>query len=214
MHIQRENVLTRHKIWLVAGALLAVTTLILYVWHSQQSADISSDADEAASTVVDADDEAEATLRPIVSQPPVRIKIAAINVDAPIVPVGTEPDGAMSAPKTATDIGWYERSATLGTVKRAVLLSGHYGLDIPEVLRRLNELKEGDSIALEGAAGDVVTYTVVETERQHRTKVDMEKAFNYGEGKEATSIITCIGEYDYAAGTYSDRYIVYAVRNS
>lgn len=146
-------------------------------------------------------------------QAPARLVIDSIGVDAPIIPVGTESDGAMAAPKTATDIGWYEKSAMLGTKRRAVLLSGHYGLDIPEVLRRLNELKEGDDITLNGTAGATATYRVVETERKHRTEVDMEKAFNYGEGEEAVSIITCIGEYDYNAGTYDDRYIVYAIRS-
>lgn len=145
-------------------------------------------------------------------QAPARLVIDSIGVDAPIIPVGTESDGAMAAPKTATDIGWYEKSAMLGTKRRAVLLSGHYGLDIPEVLRRLNELKKGDKLVVEGARGDVLVYEVAETERKHRTEVDMEKAFNYADGEESVSVITCIGEFDHGAQTYKERHIVYATR--
>lgn len=145
-------------------------------------------------------------------QIPVRLKIATIDVDAPIVPVGVDTDGNMAAPQTTTDVGWYDKSAKLGNTRRAMLLDGHYGLNVPEVFRRLNELKTGDRIVAEGEAGGRATYRVVETERKHRNDVDMEKAFNYGENQESMSIITCIGNYDYAAQTYDDRYIVYAIR--
>lgn len=154
----------------------------------------------------------DSPLKLVDQQIPVRLIIESIGVDAPIVPVGVEPDGAMAAPKTATDIGWYEKSALVGSSKRAMLLSGHYGLDAPEVLRRLNELKKGDKLVVEGARGDVLVYEVAETERKHRTEVDMEKAFRYGGGQEAVSIITCIGMYNYAEKTYNDRYVVYALR--
>lgn len=213
MKIQHSRMTARRKVGaIIVVAILAAVAVLVYTWQNQAPGISEADTPQVAVQAPEEPEQPEASLTTIDRQSPVRLKIASIGVDAPIIPVGTEPDGAMAAPKTATDIGWYERSATLGSTKRSVLLSGHYGLDIPEVLRRLNELKKGDSIALAGAAGDSATYKVVETERQHRSEVDMEKAFNYAKGQESLSIITCIGEYDYSAQTYDDRYIVYAVR--
>lgn len=211
--IQHKRFLSRHKVWVSVAVALVLLAAVAYAWLAQDEPSQVADQGPESAQIVDLPQpDPEPTLAKISSQNPARLIINDIEVDAPIIPVGTEPDGAMAAPKTATDIGWYDRSATLGATKRSVLLSGHYGLHIPEVLRRLNELKQGDNIDLVGTAGDTATYRVVETERQHRTEVDMEKAFNYAEGQESMSIITCIGEYDYSAGTYDDRYIVYAVR--
>lgn len=210
MKIQRSRMLTRRKVWmLIVVAVLLAASALVYVWQTEAP---SASETNTTQVTVEAPQDSEAALATITPQVPVRLKIASIGVDAPIIPVGTEPDGAMAAPKTATDIGWYEKSAKLGSSRRAMLLSGHYGLDTPEVLRRLSELKVGDRLVVEGAEGDALTFEVAETERKHRTEVDMEKAFRYGGGQEAVSIITCIGMYNYAEKTYNDRYVVYALR--
>lgn len=213
MKLQRKRKLS--QVWprVVFGLLVVLAATFVYAWYSQRPA-----IDEAAEVIgstpaaVEEPKEGKTSLSTIGPQAPVRLKIDSIGVDAPIIPVGTEPSGAMAAPKTATDIGWYEKSALLGSPRRAMLLSGHYGLDVPEVLRRLNELKKDDILLIEGAKDDTATYRVVETERQHRTEVDMDKAFRYGDGQESVSIITCIGKFDHSAGTYDERYIVYALR--
>lgn len=194
------------------GVVLAVAVIWLGVGHLQGDTPATSGSDANLSSTDSSTEESVDSLSTVRIQAPARLVIESIGVDAPIVPVGVEPDGAMAAPKTATDIGWYEKSALVGSSKRAMLLSGHYGLDAPEVLRRLNELKKGDKLVVEGARGDVLVYEVAETERKHRTEVDMEKAFRYGGGQEAVSIITCIGMYNYAEKTYNDRYVVYALR--
>lgn len=215
MKIRRKSKLQQLKTWIIAVALLLVLAALGYAWRiNNQSTDTSNQVGNTNTTNVtpDAPSDQPPSLAAIDPQIPVSIQINSIDVDAPIIPVGQEPDGAMAAPSTATDIGWYEDSALVGTSSRSMLLSGHYGLDAPEVLRRLNELQNGSKITVAGASGDTATYEVVETERQHRHDVDMNKAFYYREGEESLSIITCIGEYDHSIGTYNDRFIAYAVR--
>lgn len=218
MAIHIQSMRTSRRVQILVGLVVFLLIVAGYAWYASPSASTPSESNEApalVSTIYDIEAESEEPDTPPITvdpEAPVRLKIDSIGVNAPIIPVGTEPDGAMSAPSSASDIGWYEKSATVGSNRRAMLLSGHYGLDIPEVLYRLNELKVGDTISVHSARGDTVTYRVVETERRHRTMVDMEKAYRYGGGQEAVSIITCIGEYDYSAQTYDDRYIVYALR--
>lgn len=197
------------KIGVVVVGITAAT--LIYIWQGTPNAEAPGTVyHETAEDWTDDLDSDE--LRTIEEQIPVRMKIAAINVNARIVPVGKEPDGAMAAPQSASDIGWYEKSAVLGSTRRAMLMNGHYGLESPEVFHRLVELEVGDEIIVEGEKGDEVIFRVSETERKHRFDVDMEKAFNYALGQESLSIITCIGKYDYSAQTYDDRYIVYGLR--
>lgn len=205
MKIQRKRILLPVRVVVALVVVIAVGG----VWYA-----LRPDSTGGVSPSVSSEDSMIALegLPAISPQAPVRLRIDAIEVDAPIVPVGTEPDGAMAAPKTATDIGWYDRSAAMGSPKRAMLLSGHYGLEVPEVLRRLSELEKGDIFSIVGGKGAVAMYRVVETERRHRTEVNMDKAFRYGSGQEAVSIITCIGEFDSSVGTYDERHIVYALR--
>src|SRR5687767_8786482 len=44
---------------------------------------------------------------PMPSVRPERIEIPALGIDAPIVPVGTESDGAMGTPKSAHEVAWW-----------------------------------------------------------------------------------------------------------
>lgn len=212
--LQRKHFLLRHKVWVFAFVTLLLLVAAVYIWLTQDEPGKAGRQEPKSAQVIDLPKEdPEPVLAKINPQKPVRIAISDIEVDAPVIPVGTEPDGAMSAPRSSTDIGWYERSALLGSEDKAMLLSGHYGLEhLPEVLHRLNELEKGDTITVTGSNKDTAVFKVVETETQNRHKVDMEKAFRYAKGQESMSIITCIGEFDHSIGTYDKRHIVYAVR--
>jgi hypothetical protein len=52
--------------------------------------------------------EAPAAPGAVVHAIPLQVRIGAITVDAPIVAVGLEPDGAMEIPDRVAEIGWYD----------------------------------------------------------------------------------------------------------
>lgn len=103
---------------------------------------------------------------PISGAPPTRIRIAAIGLDAPVVPVGQHAvtlDGELfsqwDVPPTRA-AGWHQTSAPLGAPGNTVL-NGHHNV-YGEVFRYLAALKPGDWIALD-AADRRYHYVVVQT---------------------------------------------------
>lgn len=95
---------------------------------------------------------------------PRHLRIPAIRLDAPIVPIGWEivetaegAQGIWQVPNWRA-AGWHDTSAPLGVPGNTVL-NGHnttYG----EVFRDLYRLKEGAEILVEGADGVIYTYIV------------------------------------------------------
>lgn len=103
---------------------------------------------------------------PISGAPPTHIRIAAIGLDAPVVPVGQHAvtlDGELfsqwDVPPTRA-AGWHQTSAPLGAPGNTVL-NGHHNV-YGEVFRYLAALKPGDWIALD-AADRRYHYVVVQT---------------------------------------------------
>lgn len=203
----------RLRRWLkpvIGTVLLVAAVLAVWFYYSQPK---PTPPPRPAPAVQAPPADAPAPLAKITDQNPTRIKIDKAEVDARILPVGVTETGAMAALDSATDVGWYHKSAKLGSNKRAMLLDGHYGLEhAPQVFRGLTKLKVGDEIEIFGAGGGRAVFKVSEVERLPREEVDMEKAFNYGGDQEALSLITCIGNFINELKTYDDRYIVYATR--
>lgn len=95
---------------------------------------------------------------------PTRIRISAIRLDAPVVPIDWEviettagAQGIWKVPDWRA-AGWHNTSALLGVPGNTVL-NGHnttYG----EVFRDLYKLQEGAEIVLEGEGSSTYTYTV------------------------------------------------------
>lgn len=98
--------------------------------------------------------------------PPTRIRIAAIGLDAPVLPVGQHAitlDGELfsqwDVPPTRA-AGWHQTSAPLGAPGNTVL-NGHHNIH-GEVFRSLSTLKPGDWIALD-SVDRRFHYVVVQT---------------------------------------------------
>jgi LPXTG-site transpeptidase (sortase) family protein len=146
---------------------------------------------------------------------PKNLIIGSLGVNANILPMGLVKDNALDAPKTAWDVGWYNKSVLPGTGEGALLIDGHVNdqLGKPGVFYGINSLKVGDSMSIERGDGTMYTYSVVQVEQKPLADVDMGKMLrSISPGKEGLNLITCGGEYDDARGSYDDRVLVYAVR--
>ena len=88
--------------------------------------------------------------------------------------------------------GWYDKSAKAGEHELAMLFDGHYGIgNRPGVVRQLDKLQPQDSIKIQGEAGTVLEYKVIETIKQIINEVDMRKAlYPYREGVQSLTIIS------------------------
>lgn len=147
---------------------------------------------------------------------PRTLSIDTIGINnANILSVGLEADGALAAPASIYDVGWYKDSAKPGSGTGALLLDGHVsGVNDPNaIFHRLKELKKGATMTIEKGDGSKINYVVRETETLPIEKVDMRKMMRSIDPKrEGLNIITCGGAYDYSRQLYEDRVMVYAVR--
>jgi LPXTG-site transpeptidase (sortase) family protein len=142
--------------------------------------------------------------------PPARIAIPAIGVDAPVVPVALEPDGTMEIPGDVATIGWFEPGVRPGQPGSAVL-SGHVDSRTQGrgAFFDLEDLDVGDEVTIETAGGQQ-RWQVTARQRFPKDELPIAELFTRG-GDPRLVLITCGGEFDAGARSYSDNVVIVAV---
>jgi hypothetical protein len=138
---------------------------------------------------------------------PATITIPAIGVQAHIVGVGLQADGAMQVPEP-DQVGWYKLGPRPGDGGPAVLI-GHVSYRRPAVFYRLRELRPGDEILIGQRGGTTTRFLVGRLERHPKTALPTKRIWT-GAKRPLLRLITCDGSYDHATGHYRDNLIVYA----
>ena len=90
---------------------------------------------------------------------PVRVEIAAIDVDAAVLTVEMDGGGRLDPPADVTRVGWWAGGARPGSVRGSVVLAGHSVRLGDGVFDDLGALRPGDEIRVRTHRG-VVTYAV------------------------------------------------------
>jgi sortase (surface protein transpeptidase) len=141
---------------------------------------------------------------------PTRLRIPAIDADAPLDPVGLEPSGGMEIPEDVSRVGWYEPGVVPGQPGSAVL-AGHVDSRTQGagVLFRLRELDVDDEIVLE-ADGEEQRWRIVARTSYPKQALPLEEIFAW-DGPARLVVITCGGDFDAEAGAYEDNIVVHAV---
>lgn len=144
---------------------------------------------------------------------PRRISVAKIGVNARIRAMGVKSDNQLMAPTSIYDAGWYQQSAKPGQ-NGAMLIDGHVsGRTRPGVFKKLDRLVAGDRITVERGDGQVFNYKVVKTQKYPKSAVDMTAAITpVVAGKQGLNLITCTGPLGAGATGYSERLVVFTVR--
>jgi sortase (surface protein transpeptidase) len=137
-----------------------------------------------------------------------RVEIPAIGVRAHIVSLGLTKDGALQAPPTYDEVGWWSGGPRPGR-KGPALLAGHVdSRSAPAVFYRLRELRSGDAVTVIDSAG---SHRFRVTGEQRAGKASFPTRRVYGDTpKPALRLVTCGGPWDARAGHYRDNLIVYA----
>ncbi len=140
------------------------------------------------------------------------ISIPKLDVTARVLRLGVNSQGALAAPASIYDTGWYEASSKPGE-PGAMLIDGHvHGPNKPGVFSELKNLKAGDEITVERGDGKVLSYKVVKTKTYPADSMDMMGAAltPVTPGKPGLNLITCTGEIDKSNNHYKDRLVVFA----
>jgi sortase (surface protein transpeptidase) len=141
--------------------------------------------------------------------PPVRVEIPSIGVSSRLVRLGLNADRTMEVPRDYGLAGWFTGGVMPGQDGPAVI-SGHVDSKSgPAVFYRLRELRRGDRIRVQRAAGDWLVFEVTGIARYAKATFPTEAVFGPVTGP-VLRVITCGGDFDRASGHYLDNVVVTA----
>ncbi|KOG43289.1 peptidase C60 [Streptomyces resistomycificus] len=141
---------------------------------------------------------------------PVRLRIPAIGVNAPITELTLDETGALRPPSADMPdfAGWYGDGTTPGSVGTAVT-TGHVDTqEGPGVFYRLGALAKGDTIEITRADRRTAVFTVDAVELYDKEAFPDEKVYGSSRRPELR-VITCGGAYAEGTG-YQGNVVVYA----
>jgi len=143
---------------------------------------------------------------------PVRIRIPAIGVDAPVQPLTVDQNGVLPPPDTNDGTGWGRDGPEPGERGPAVIaghLDSRHG---PAVFFRLTDLTSGVQIFVDRADGTTARFATQRIERYDKNAFPTEAV--YGDTPDAQlRLITCGGEFDRKHRHYLDNIIVFAIKS-
>jgi len=144
--------------------------------------------------------------------PPVSVEVPAAGIVVSVVPVGVQPDGLMELPADVKVAGWYEFGADPLSETGTTVISAHvdsieYGLGPFSALKGLGA---GTEIVVTVASGEQVRYVVETVTSVRKDQLPLAEVFDRA-GASRLVLITCGGQFDYSASSYSDNVVVTAV---
>ena len=142
---------------------------------------------------------------------PVRLRIPAIGVNAPISEVGLNADDSVQVPPLGDHnlAGWYKYGPTPGQKGPSVLLGHVDSVTGASVFFNLKDLHKGEKVYIQLKDGKTATFVVDGLQRVTKTAFptsDVYGTLSYA----GLRLITCGGAFDATTGHYEDNIIVYA----
>ena len=146
------------------------------------------------------------------SSPPVHVRIDAVGLDAPVVPVGVDRSGDLAIPGDVRTVGWYEYGTVPGSEAGSAVLAGHVDSARQGIgaFRALWRVTPGMIVTLQRAQGPDLRYRVVGRETFDKSTTPLAALFSTA-GAARLTLITCGGPFDSDTHHYSDNVVVTAV---
>jgi sortase (surface protein transpeptidase) len=119
--------------------------------------------------------------------------IPTLDVDAPVIPTGVDPDGYAEIPQDVNLVGWYRFGPVPGAGGSAVLV-GHVG----------------DEVVVADGTGTQQQFSVVAREQWDKAETPLDRLFDRS-GSPRLVLITCGGSFDPDQLGYRDNIAVTAV---
>jgi len=144
---------------------------------------------------------------------PLQVRIDTIRVDAPVIRVGLEDDGAMEIPEVVAEIGWYdpeELGVAPGSEGTAVL-AGHVDSRSQGrgALYDLRRLTVGSVVELDLSDGTTQRWRITDVIQYPKDVLPYTELFVWS-GPPRLAIITCGGSFDRTSRSYTDNIVAYA----
>ena len=142
--------------------------------------------------------------------PPDRVRIPAIDVDAPLTGLGLTGTGSLDVPPAGRKnlAGWYEAGTTPGETGTAIVAGHVDNADGPAVFYSLGALDKGSTIEVDRRDGTVAVFAVDAVEVYDAREFPDAKVYGAASRPELR-VITCGGGYSRTTG-YRGNVVVYA----
>lgn len=140
---------------------------------------------------------------------PVRVRLPSVGVSSRLERLGLASDGAIQTPRAWQRAGWYRGGPRPGDAGAAVILGHVDSTSGPAVFYRLRELRRGDEIRITRADGSVAVFAVDRTEQHRKTRFPTDEVY-YPTPEPTLRLVTCGGDFDTAARSYTDNLVVFA----
>jgi len=142
---------------------------------------------------------------------PSQVRVAALGVDATVVPVGLDDAGNMMLPPDPAIAGWYQHGPAPESTAGATVIAAHvdsltYGLG---PFAALADAAPGTEIVVTDTAGHERTYAIASIDTTEKGDVAWSTVFDRT-GPSRLVLVTCGGEFDYEARHYLSNVIVSA----
>lgn len=192
-------------------ALFAAFSLVVALAGRDASpaAPVSAAGEAVQVPVPQAPGAAAAPMAPREVVAPDRVRIPAIGVDAPLIPLGLNPDRTLAVPTKAHIAGWYTGAPTPGEVGPAIVVGHVDWRGVSGVFKRLDQLRAGDQVEFVAQDGVTAAFVVTHAERVAKNAFPTQRVYGDTAGAELR-LITCGGVFDRTSGHYRDNVIVYA----
>lgn len=144
-----------------------------------------------------------------VAREPLALRIAALDVDAPVSAAGVAAGGQLDVPASPDAVVWYGAGSVPGAAGSAVL-AGHVDYNGRRgVFFDLARLRSGDLIEVDLDDGTTHAFEVRRVERHAKDALPTAKLFTRN-GSPVLTLITCGGDFDRSTGHYTDNTVVQA----
>jgi LPXTG-site transpeptidase (sortase) family protein len=141
---------------------------------------------------------------------PLRLMIPSLDLDAPVVSVGIEPDNSMQIPG-ASEAGWYRFGPQPGDAEGSAVVAGHVDhAGQPGVFLDLREVEVGADIFVTDNDGEQHQFQVAERYQVDKDELPAPELFRTT-GEPVLTLITCGGSFSKSERSYSDNIVVRAV---
>jgi hypothetical protein len=140
---------------------------------------------------------------------PVRLRIPAIGVDAPVGRLGLNADGTIQVPSDPGQAGWYRNGPAPGEQGPAVIIGHVDWYTGPAVFYRLSSLRGGSDLVVSLEDGTSVTFSVQRVATFPVSAFPTDQV--YGATPDAElRLITCGGAFSLSEGRYLSNVVVFA----
>jgi sortase (surface protein transpeptidase) len=149
---------------------------------------------------------------PPVSRPhaiPARLQIPAIGVDTAVQSLGLRADGTLQQPSGWQIAGWYRGSVPPGDVGPSIIIGHVDSINGPAVFFRLRQLHPGQRVIVVGRDSQPVSFVIDQIASYPKNNFPVNAVYGPSSVPELR-LVTCTGDFDYAARSYLDNLVVSA----